>query len=320
MPHLAAVTAGARWAARAARAARAPRRPPICGVPGDGARRTASRCFGAVPATAGLTPEQVAAYRRDGYILPGFQFGAPEVDSGRDALNRLLAANPGVMPEQLVNAHLVDGDGSAGGVRGCGEFLSLASHPALVDLVAQCLGTENVILWAVQIFCKLPGEGKSVPFHQDGLYWPIEPLRACSAWIALDASDRENGALQVLPGTHSSGAVEHVQRVDDEACISFVADPGRVAPAMPEAVTLELAPGQVSLHDSMIIHGSERNRSQRRRAGVAATYMPAECLFNREVETEGARKGGIKLDYTRRPLYVVRGRNQNPGNTLLRSL
>merc|ERR1719343_1757897 len=133
--------------------------------------------------------------------------------AGRLAMDELLANNPDVMPEQLVNAHLVDGEGTAQGVKGCSEFLALAALPPLVDLVAQVLGTENVILWACQIFCKLPGEGKAVPFHQDGQYWPIEPLRACSAWISLDQSDSENGAVQMIPGSHLRGEFEHVKRV-----------------------------------------------------------------------------------------------------------
>ena len=70
----------------------------------------------------------------------------------------------------------------------------------------------------------------------------------------------------------------------------------------------------------MLLHGSERNRSARRRAGVALTYMPAECHFNRHVQTAGAIEGGIKLDFSKRPLLVVKGENQNPKNELVRSV
>lgn len=90
-------------------------------------------------------------------------------------------------------------------------------------------------------------------------------------------------------------------------------------PRLSDARTLTLEAGEVSVHDSMLLHGSERNRSTRRRAGIAAVYMPAECHFNRSIETEGAKFGGIKLDYSKRPLFVVKGSNQHSGNTLLRS-
>ena len=38
--------------------------------------------------------------------------------------------------------------------------------------------------------------------HQDGQYWPIRPLATCTVWLAIDDSDRENGCLTVIPGSH----------------------------------------------------------------------------------------------------------------------
>ena len=79
-----------------------------------------------------------------------------------------------------------------------------------------------------QVFCKPAGTGKSVPYHQDGPYWPIVPLRACSAWIALDDADAANGALRVLPGTHAAGAVKHVKRVSEAKYLSVTYHTSRV--------------------------------------------------------------------------------------------
>lgn len=261
----------------------------------------------------------VAAYRRDGYTIPEWSLPAERLRSARDALDSLLADNQGVMPEQLVNAHLVKGGGA---VRGQDEFLALASMPEIADMAAKCLGTENVILWACQVWSKPAGTGKSVPWHQDGQYWPIEPLRAMTAWIALDRSDDESGALRIVPGTHASGeTIPHVQKVEAGAAISYVADPSLLdAPLLATAATLTLEPGQVSLHDSMVLHASGPNASPRRRAGVAATFMPGESHFYRDRPTEGALKGGLDLDYSSRPLFVVRGRNAHPDNELVHDL
>ena len=176
-------------------------------------------------------------------------------------------------------------------MRGQAAFLELASMPEIAELAGACLGTENVILWACQIFCKPAGTGKSVPWHQDGQYWPIEPLRAVTAWIALDRSDEECGARRLVPGTHAAEPVliPHVQRIDPGAAISYVADPALLDEALlASAATLTLEPGQLSLHDAMVLHGSGGNTSARRRAGVAATFMPAECHFYRDRPTEGA--------------------------------
>lgn len=277
-------------------------------------------CAGFSNTTAKLPNQDVKFYRRNGFVRSRFELLPSQLTTGQRAMETLLKKNQHVLPEQLVNSHLEDGEGEAQNVKGCREFLELASDPALVEVVAQLLGTENVILWACQVFCKLPFEGKAVPFHQDGQYWPIEPLRACTAWIALDRSDAENGGLQVLPGSHKKGYFKHVQNVDEESCINFIADPKLVKPLLPEAKALELGPGQISFHDSMLLHGSRRNQSERRRAGVAAVYMPGECHFNRMVEPIGSKLGGLNLDFSKRPLFIVKGSNQHTGNTLLRNL
>ncbi len=50
-----------------------------------------------------------------------------------------------------------------------------------------------------------------------------------------------------------------------------------------DAVDIELHPGQFSLHDVFLIHGSNPNTSGKRRAGVAIRYMPATSHFNRSL-------------------------------------
>lgn len=108
----------------------------------------------------------LAAYRRDGFSVPSWRLPIERLRSAQAALDTILNENQQVQPEQLVNAHLVSrGDGA---VRGQSQFLELAAMPEIADLAAACLGTEDVILWACQIFCKPAGMGKSVPWHQDG--------------------------------------------------------------------------------------------------------------------------------------------------------
>lgn len=46
-------------------------------------------------------------------------------------------------------------------------------------------------------------------------------------------------------------------------------------------------------------------------------FLQAESHFDRHTPTEGAMKGGLKLDFGNRPLFVVKGRNMNEKNDLL---
>ena len=57
-------------------------------------------------------------------------------------------------------------------------FLKFAMYPEIINEVKQLIG-EDIILWGSSLFCKKEKNGKETPWHQDGEYWPIKPLRVC---------------------------------------------------------------------------------------------------------------------------------------------
>jgi hypothetical protein len=113
-----------------------------------------------------LSPDEVARYRRDGFVVPQYRLPAARVAKMRDALDELLRLNPTVRPEKLVSAH-IECSGACGGdgVRGVAAFLDLARDPEIVGLVSDIIG-EDVILWGAHVFCKPAGEGYETPWHQ----------------------------------------------------------------------------------------------------------------------------------------------------------
>mmetsp|Transcript_115511 Transcript_115511/g.359764 ORF Transcript_115511/g.359764 Transcript_115511/m.359764 type:complete len:278 (-) Transcript_115511:6-839(-) len=260
-----------------------------------------------------LAAAELATYRERGFLaLPDAQLSDGALQRARGGLEDLLAKNKQVIPEQLVSAHL-SSDLRGSTVAGNDAFLDLVRSDALVDLAEDVLDTKNIICWGCQVFCKLPEAGRAVPFHQDGQYWPIEPLETVTLWVALDSSDRENGGLWYVPGSHKQGYLPHVKQEREDSAISFILDP-EVLAGLPAPEPADMPAGGVSLHDPVVVHGSEANRSGRRRAGVSIHYMPARCWFRRDVRTLGERLGGLRLDYTERPLVLVRGEAENPRN------
>ena len=257
---------------------------------------------------ARLTQGEQARYRDEGYVVPAFRLPARRVADMRSALERLIAANPTVRPEKLVSAHLEEG---SEGVRGVREFLELARDPDLVELIADAIG-EDVILWGCQVFCKPAGDGLETPWHQDGHYWPIRPLATCTAWIALDASTRENGCLRVIPGSHRGKTLyQHLREEREDLVLTQRIDDPAFDPA--QAVDVELAPGELSLHDVYMIHGAAVNRSTQRRAGVAIRYMPGTSVFERDLMPASSASGYL-VDFSRRPLWLLRGRDRTGRN------
>lgn len=261
-----------------------------------------------------LSPDEVARYQRDGVLVPEFRLPAARLDALRAALDQVLDENPEVRPEQLVSAHIArvnQGGTNKEGVRGHTAFLEIARDPDILDLVAQLIG-EDIILWGCHIFCKPGGDGLEVPWHQDGHYWPIRPLATCTAWLALDDSTVENGCLRVIPGSHRSKTL-HPHLLEERAGLALNRSIEAGCMNEGEALDVELEAGQLSLHDVHIIHGSNPNRSARRRAGVAIRYMPASSHFDRQMFKPGDQTG-LHIDFASRPLWLLRGVDRSGRN------
>lgn len=254
-----------------------------------------------------LSQTEIESYKRDGYVIPAaFRLAEDECEVLREGLDQVLAKNPGVPPDRLINVHL---NGKPPyGAQGFTGFEVLSRDERILDMVEQVAGPD-LILWLTHLFCKPPVKGREVPWHQDGQYWPIRPHATCTVWLALDDVDRENGAMRVIPGSHKQGTYRHRTDLSPNLTLNQVAENEQFDES--EARYIELKTGQVSLHDIDILHGSAANTSGRRRAGLALRYLPTTAWFRRDLQMPSA-----KLDWGLLPLSLVRGVNRNEGNDL----
>ena len=251
---------------------------------------------------ARLSAAEIHCYQQEGWVKPSWRLPRERVDAMRDALDDLIARNPGVRPEKLVSAH-IEGDNGEG-VRGSAAFLDLARDPEIVELVSGVVG-EDVILWGCHVFCKPPVDGYETPWHQDGHYWPIRPLATCTVWVALEPSDRGNGCLRVIPRSHAARTLhEHLHEDRTDLTLTQRMKAGSFDESA--AVDVELEPGEMSLHDVYMVHGARPNTSTRRRTGAALRYMPATSLFDRNLRPVDG-KTGVAVNFAQRPLWLLRG-------------
>lgn len=258
---------------------------------------------------AGLTTAEVETYHRDGYVIPDFRLQEEWLARTRAALERLLADNPSVRPELLIGAHI--SSGGTENVIGHDGFLALARLPEILDRVESVIGPD-IVLWGCQVFCKPAAEGREVPWHQDGRYWPIRPPATVTAWIAIDDSTVGNGCMRVLPGSHKAG--RHYRHRSDprpDLALDLVIDEEIDFSC---ARDVELAAGQMSLHHIGVVHGSAPNHSGRRRAGVAIRYMPASSHFDRDMFEPRTLPNGLRVDFRNRPIWLLRGHDASGKN------
>ena len=252
-----------------------------------------------------LLPTEIKSYQRDGYVIPAeFRLADGELADLREAVDAVLADNPDIPTDRLINPHL--NGGRPYGVKGHPAVVRVARDPRILGMVEDVLGAD-VILWLTHLFCKLPMTVREVPWHQDGQYWPIRPWSTCTVWIAIDKVDRENGAMRVIPGSQSSREWRHHEDVGGHLTLNQVISDDQLSDRGIHYI--ELDPGQCSLHDVGIVHGSAANTSGRRRAGLAIRYMPATSGLHRDLHLPIA-----KFDWATLPIDLVRGKNRNSVN------
>jgi len=255
-----------------------------------------------------LNVDEIARYHEEGFVIPKQVVSKDKIDALCAHLERLIEANPGVPPERLVSIH-IEGK-NAEGITGSSAFFDLARDPVLLDAVEAVIGPD-IILWGCQAFCKPPRTGMEVPFHQDGHYWPIRPLATCTVWVALDPSTRENGCLRVIPRSHSNPILPHYVEDRKDLVLNQAACPDGFDER--NAIDLELQPGEFSMHDVGLIHGSKPNTSDIRRAGIAIRYMPSSSHFIRDLVTPGTGSGYL-VDFSTRPIWLLRGNDKSGRN------
>ena len=218
-----------------------------------------------------LTSEQVEHFNTSGFVPSLDVYSPAEAASLRSYVDDLL--------RQVLEAddHHV-----------CRGLYDVVTEPRILALVRDILG-DNLVSWGSHLFAKMPGDGKEVPFHQDAIYWPLTPTRSVTLWLAIDDVDAGDAAMQFVPGSHLDGAIPH-----EDVGLDGTRVLGRRALGMeqrPERFVDELRSGQASLHSDLLLHGSEANASDRRRAGFTIRYTSAEVRLVEGYEFWS--KGGV---------------------------
>jgi ectoine hydroxylase-related dioxygenase (phytanoyl-CoA dioxygenase family) len=209
-----------------------------------------------------LTPGQIAAFNRDGYVAGIRIFDEEEITGIRSYFDELLARTlaAGGDSYSISTAHLR-----------YGRVYDILTHPRIVACIKDLIG-ENVIAWGSHFFCKMPGDGKRVSWHQDSSYWPLTPSMAVTAWLAIDDATVENACMRYIPGSHHLGHLTYTLSENDEGNVlnQTVVD----ADTLGEPVNVELKAGAISIHSDLLLHGSEANQSSKRRCGLTLRYCP----------------------------------------------
>jgi ectoine hydroxylase-related dioxygenase (phytanoyl-CoA dioxygenase family) len=156
--------------------------------------------------------------------------------------------------------------------------------PVLADLFGEePLATQSMLYFK-------PAGGRGQALHQDNFYLRVEPGTCVAAWIACETIDRDNGGLEVVPGTHRMGLFCPEEA---DAGVSFAREYVPPPPGL-TTVPVDMAPGDVLFFNGSLVHGSQPNRSADRfRRSFIGHYVgrSAESIghFYRTISMSGDR-------------------------------
>lgn len=223
-----------------------------------------------------LSPEELASYDRDGYLIVRGLFKPHEVQELRERYEQIGREgkpipghwDPDLSPEgskdplkrypRVLMTHRFDPIALK-------YFLDPRNHDIVAGLFREePIGTQSMV------YFKPPG-AKGQALHQDNFYLHVKPGSCMASWTAIDPSTPENGGLFVVPGTHRMDVVCPELADETQSFTTHLVRP----PAGLKPIPATLAPGDTLFFHGSVIHGSEPNRSQNQwRLSFICHYMP----------------------------------------------
>jgi ectoine hydroxylase-related dioxygenase (phytanoyl-CoA dioxygenase family) len=209
-----------------------------------------------------LTQQQIDQFWRDGCVFPVRVMPEADALEIRRRLEEFEKKTGGPLKGDLRHkSHLL-----------FSWLGDLVRNDRIVDAIEDLYG-PNLLCWTTNFFIKEADNPAFVSWHQDSTYWGLDKPDVVTAWIALTPSNKANGAMEFIPGTHTRDQIPHR---DTFAQNNLLTRGQEVAVEVDEseAVAIELQPGEMSLHHVRLVHGSPPNPSNDRRIGFAIRYIP----------------------------------------------
>jgi ectoine hydroxylase-related dioxygenase (phytanoyl-CoA dioxygenase family) len=213
-----------------------------------------------------LTPDQVASYNRDGFMLIEDVFPNSELDSISREIDRLRREKS------------ADGTNQSDVILRLGlksELTRRVCRDERILTLIEDLVKPGIAIYSAKLFEKRPRDTMICHWHQDDAYYQQNSHCDCrmSAWIPLQDCDAENGCVWVLPGSHHSG-LRPAEMIGDDTghCeLAFAHGTTEIEGTIPVPVKA----GAVLLFHALLAHRSLGNQTDRPRRSFIISYQDA---------------------------------------------
>lgn len=220
-----------------------------------------------------IEAERTKQFHEQGYLTPFRICSREKMEQLRERVDdELLSGDetptPGAIPAHF-HRHLDS------------EFVyELCRSDPLIERTTDIYG-QDLMLWSTKFWEKVPG-AKEVPWHQHYHHMGHEPPITLTAWIAFTEVMETNGALQLIPSSHSK-IIREVESPGDKA-LQTMTDPEQFEEefSKDDVITVEMEPGECLLFNERMFHRSPPNTSDVRRLALSARISVPFVYFNTE--------------------------------------
>ena len=220
-----------------------------------------------------LSPAEIAAFNRDGFVKLEGVFGPDEIAAVTAAIDPLEAEQDRFVREKKGGRYyLTDTDAITFTIHLVGKSAVLrgfAAHPVFQDVCHDLIGDDVRVYWDQSVYKKTE-KPRDFPWHQDNGYGFIEPQQYLTFWLPLVDVDETNGCPWIAPGFHRLGTLEH-----------WITDQGRVCfDDEPQAVAVPAKAGDAIVFSSLAPHRTGPNLAagQVRKAYILQYAPDGACV------------------------------------------
>lgn len=239
--------------------------------------------------TSRLTNAQLEAYESHGFVVSRGFFDAAELAPLLDAYREDpsvkgtmygMVDNQGLPHPICIWTELAD------------DIIGLIPRMSRMVDATETLFGEPCYHWHSKMTVKPPGCEAHIDWHQDFGSWYDDGVpfpRLLTIGIAIEPATKANGCLQVVPGSHRIGRMDHV---DSKSFYKRV----RHAQKTLGLVSCELDMGDAVIFHCNTLHGSAENTTDTSRLMLFASYNAAT---NAPVpDAQGANEEGRFMNIT----------------------
>jgi len=234
-----------------------------------------------------IKQKYLKSYNQNGVILIKSLFEKKDIKNIKDELIEYIKLISNKLSKRQINliknTKLIN---SLHDLKKCKIVNKILRHKKIKTLSKDFVG-EDAKEFGAELFAKPKKIGLPSPAHQDNYYWNINKNNGITIWIALDNSNSYNGGVYYYLKSHKIGIQPH-KPSNAPGSSQTIKYPNVLKFFKKKIPKLNI--GDVLIHQSAIIHGSNKNTSNNTRMGLTLRFIPkkskVDYFLKKKYETE----------------------------------